>query len=225
MYDVFFICYKESNREENWQRLLEFHGNARKISGITGISEAHVLCNELSTTDRFWTVDGDNWLLGPLEIQEDYPQDLLFFNAVDPIDRTVSSIGGVKLWRKSSFINKDMSKGDFCKHATSTSMLVQKTLSIHKYDNTPQEAWQHTFRHMVKCFSGIIGMECLPLNIKLKEQHRDLNKYSYQGYLDAKKYVDECNGDFEKINLINDYTWLNSKCPEEILSESIQKIK
>jgi hypothetical protein len=217
MFDVFFICYGESNQEENWQRLLEFHSNAQKISGVTGISEAHMMCNELSTTERFWTVDGDNWLLQKLEIFNDHPQDLIFFNAKDPIDGNVSSIGSVKLWRKNSFINKDMSKGDFCKNATSTFMLVPKTLSIHKYDNTPREAWQHTFRHMVKCFSGIIPEECLFLNIKISEGHKNLNKYSYRGYLDAKKYVIECKGDFEKINLINDYNWLRSKCPSEFL--------
>ena len=219
MYDVFFICYNESNQEENWQRLLEFHSNARKISGVKGISEAHMMCNDLSTTDRFWTVDGDNWLLETLELREDYVQDLLFFNAKDPINGYVSSIGGVKLWRKNSFINKDMSKGDFCKYATSTSRVLPKTLSIHKYDNTPQEAWQHSFRHMVKCFSGIIPKEALQLNINLLEEHKSLNKYSYQGYLDAKQYVDQYNGNFEKLNLINDYDWLISKCPAEFLSK------
>jgi hypothetical protein len=215
MYDVFFICYGESNQEENWQRLLEFHSNAQKISGIKGINSAHILCNELSNTDRFWTVDGDNWLLERLELQEDYSQDLIFFDARDPIDGIVSSIGGVKLWRKNSFVNKDMSKGDFCKYATSSSLLIKKTLSVHKYDNTPQEAWQHTFRHMVKSFSGIIGIECLPMNIKQVEAHKHLNKYSYQGYLDAKHYVEECKGNFEKINLINDYEWLSTKYPKE----------
>lgn len=217
MFDVFFICYRESNQEENWQRLLEFHSNAQKISGVTGISQAHMMCNELSSTDRFWTVDGDNWLLKPLDVSEDYEQDLIFFNAIDPIDDDISSVGGVKLWRKNSFTNKDMSKGDFCKYATSSSFLVQNTFSIHKYDATPQEAWQHTFRHMVKCFSGIIDKGCLPLNIRLKEQHEFLNKYSYRGYLDAKEYVDECGEDFDKINLINDYDWLISKCPKEFM--------
>ncbi len=216
MFDVFFICYGESNQEENWQRLLEFHSNAQKISGVTGIAAAHMICNDLSTTDRFWTVDGDNWLLAKLEITEEYPQDLLFFDARDPIDGSISSAGSVKLWKKDSFINKDMTKGDFCKYATYSSVLIKKTMSIHKYDNTPQEAWQHSFRHMVKCFSGIIPKECLPLNIKQLEKHKNLNKYSYKGYLDAKQYVEECDGDFEKINLINDYNWLRSKCPVEI---------
>ena len=50
MYDVFFICYDESNHEENWQRVLKFHSDAQKITNVDGISQAHLLCNELSKT-------------------------------------------------------------------------------------------------------------------------------------------------------------------------------
>jgi len=216
MYNVFFICCGESNQEENWQRLLEFHPDARKISNITGISEAHLMCNELSITDRFWTVDGDNWLLEKLELAEEKDEDLIFFTSVDPIDGSVSTIGSVKLWRKNSFINQDMSKGDFCKHATKTSAAIEKILSIHKYDNTPEEAWRHTFRHLVKNMAGIIPRDCLPLNISRVKKHKKLNPYSYRGYLDAKQYIKECKGDFQKINLVNDYNWLKLKCPKEM---------
>jgi hypothetical protein len=216
IYDIFFICYDESNREKNWQRLLEFHNNAKKISGINGIAEAHLTCDKLSTTEKFWTVDGDNWLLEPLVLDYEYQQDLLFFKAIDSIDNTVSSIGAVKLWKKSSFINKDMSKGDFCKNATETSLVVNKTFSVHDYATAPEEAWRHTFRHLVKSLSGIIGKTALQINLDRMEKHKSLNQYSYRGYLDAIEYVKECNGDFDKLNLINDYDWLKSKCPKEM---------
>jgi hypothetical protein len=210
MYDVFFICYDESNREENWQRVLEFHPNAKRIDDIKGISNSHMMCNKLSTTSHFWTVDGDNWLLEELNHTETKDEDLIFYTALDCIDSSVSTIGAVKLWKKNSIINPDMSKGDFCKNATKNSVVVLKSLSIHKYDNTPYEAWRHTFRHMVKSFSGIISHEALELNLINMQKHKDLNQYSYRGYLDAKEYVKRCNGDFNKINLINDYDWLPS---------------
>jgi hypothetical protein len=63
---------------------------------------------------------------------------------------------------------------------------------------------------MVKSFSGIISHEALELNLINMQKHKDLNQYSYRGYLDAKEYVKSCNGDFNKINLINDYDWLPS---------------
>lgn len=209
-YDIFFISYRESNAEENWKRLLSFHPNAKRIHGIQGISDAHMVCNQLCKTNKFWTVDGDNWLLKELPKVVDSNCDLVYFNALDPIDGQLSSIGGVKLWTKNSIINDNMSKGDFCKFATKNSFVIQNTLSEHRYNSTPFESWCHAFRHMVKCFSGIISHEKLQQNIDIMEKHKTLDKWSYRGYLDAKKYVERCNGDFDKINLINDYDWLSA---------------
>jgi len=209
-YDIFFISYKESNAEENWERIKSLHPNANRIHGVDGISNAHMECNRLSKTDKFWTIDGDNWLLQKLPRTVAGNFDLLYFNSIDPVDGVTSSIGGVKLWTKDCIINDNMSKGDFCKYATKTSNVIQKTLSEHRYNATPFESWQHTFRHMVKCFSGIIPHNVLQKNIDVIEKHKDLDIWSYRGYLDAKKYVEECNGDFDKINLINDYNWLSA---------------
>ena len=208
-YDIFFISFKESNADVNWQRLKKLHPNAIRIQGIPSISGAHLKCNELSTTDKFWTVDGDNWVLESLPKEISLDVDLVYFNALDPIDGTTSSAGGVKLWKKNSIINIDMSKGDFCKFATKNSFVVQKTLSEHRYNATPYETWRHSFRHMVKCFSGVIPLDKLEFNVNILERHRYLNIWSYRGYLDAKKYVAKCDGDFKKINLINDYNWLD----------------
>lgn len=209
-YDIFFISYHESNSEQNWKRLLSFHPNSQRIQNVEGISNAHMLCNELSKTHKFWTIDGDNWLIHKLPRGVTANNDLVFFNAIDPIDGQVSSVGGIKLWTKDSIINDNMSKGDFCKFATKNSIVVQKTLSEHRYNSTPFETWCHTFRHMVKCFSGIITKDKLQENIQIVEKHKNLNIWSYRGYLDAKKYVEECGGDFNKINLINNYDWLSA---------------
>jgi hypothetical protein len=215
MYDIFFICYNESNRIENWNRVVELHPNAKMVYGVTDIAKAHLRCNELCTTERFWTIDGDNWLLDSLDVDE-YEEDLIFFDAIDPIDNYVSTIGGVKLWKKNSFINTTMDKGDFCKFATKTYKVIHKSLSIHRYDNTPEEAWRHTFRHIVKSLTGIISKEVLEDNLNRAKEHEHLNSHSYRGYLDALEYVKECGGDFTKINLINDYDWLSLKCAKKV---------
>jgi hypothetical protein len=216
--DVFFISYDESNREENWKRVLEFHPHAKQISNIKGISDAHIKCNKLSSTRYFWTIDGDNWLLKKLTAPEVINHPLTFFQATDCIDQSISSVGSVKLWKKHSFINNDMSKGDFCKYATKSSVLVEKVFSIHKYDASPYEAWRHTFRHTVKCITGILPQASVDGYLLNIEKHKDLNHHSYRGYLDGKEYAKECAGDFTKINLINDFDWLKSKCSKEMQS-------
>jgi hypothetical protein len=56
----------------------------------------------------------------------------------------------------------------------------------------------------------------LQRNIDFMEKYKDLDEFRYRGYLDAKKYVEECDGDFNKINFINDYNWLNLKCSQQM---------
>jgi hypothetical protein len=209
-YDIFFISYRESNAEQNWERVKSIHPNAQRVHGVKGISEAHMMCNQLSKTNQFWTIDGDNWLLQKLPKSVIGGFDLVYFNSIDPIDGQIGSVGGIKLWTKNSIINQDMSKGDFCKFATKNSIVIQKTLSEHRYNATPFESWCHSFRHMVKCFSGIIPLDRLQQNIDIIEKHKTLDRWSYRGYLDAKKYIESCSGDFNKINLINDYDWLSA---------------
>jgi len=216
MYDIFFISYNESNCEDNWQNLLTLHPAARRIKDIQGIDRSHMECNQLSTTEKFWTIDGDNWLLQKLPIDITVNHDLIFFNSKDPIDGVISSMGGVKLWTKNKIINPNMSKGDFCKNATRDSIVIQKTISEHRYNATPYETWRCAFRHAVKALSGIITKKVLEDNIlkfenqKLLDDGRNNAMWSYRGYLDAKEYVEVCNGDFNKINYINDYDWLKS---------------
>lgn len=225
-YDIFFISYRESNSEENWERLISFHSNAQRVDNIKGIDTSHLLCNALSNTEKFWTIDGDNWLLCELPEDESIlndENDLIYFNSIDPIDGEVSSIGGIKLWSKNKFINFDMSKGDFCKYATNSSVVNDKILSEHRYNATPYEAWCHSFRHMVKSFSGIIPLIRLQENIRIIEKHKQLNIWSYCGYLDARGYVIECNGDFSKINLINDYDWLEQKYKSSVYVADLKK--
>ena len=216
-YDIFFISYRESNCEDNWKTLLAFHPMAKRIHGIKGIDHSHMACNRLSATNRFWTVDGDNKVVAPLIYNNKAALnqfDLIYFQSRDPIDNTTSSLGSIKLWSKDKFINTDMSKGDFCVHATATKKSVNSILSVHQYNTTPFDAWKNSFRKMVKAFSGVVAPAALNANIDQFKNHINCvngtnnARWSYCGYIDAEKYSNECNGNFEKINLINDYDWL-----------------
>lgn len=221
MFDVFFISFDESNKEENWNRLLEFHPEAKRVDGVKGINEAHLMCNQNCTTSYFWTVDGDNFLLKSLSLPYEPREDLIMFKSIDGIDATISTVGAVKLWKKDSIVNKSMAKGDFCLNATKQYEEKQKVFSIHKYANTPYEAWKHTFRQTVKCYSGILPSSALEHIELTAPKHKDLNVHSYQGFLDAKEYVQECEGLFYKINLINDFDWLKSKYSKKMQSPLI----
>jgi hypothetical protein len=221
MFDIFFISYNESNQETNWQRALDLHPTAIRLHGIKGIDRVHIACNQLTTTEWFWTIDGDNWLLEPLEWNEyeDFV-DLLMFHAIDPISLNWTKLGGVKLWRRDSFINTDMSKGDFCLNATKEKRSPIKVFSRTDYNSTPYEAWKTAFRHCVKLLSIIFSNRPNAVNCNdyieqwknTKNKDNGINNaiWAYKGYQDAEQFVKMCDDDLSKLFMINDYAWLKN---------------
>ncbi len=219
MFDIFFISYNESNQETNWKRVLELHPSAMRLHGIEGIDRVHMAANSIASTDWFWTVDGDNWLLESLEWSDlvDYA-DLLMFYALDPITTKWTKLGGVKLWRKDSIINTDMSKGDFCLNATKEKHSPEKVLSRTDYNKTPYEAWKTSFRHCVKLLSNIIADRPLASNrndylehwknIKNEDTGNNNAIWAYKGYQDAENFVK--NNEPSNLFMINDYKWLQN---------------
>jgi hypothetical protein len=216
--DVFFISFKESNCEVNWGRTKELHPNAVRLHGIIGIDRVHLLCNSLSTTDYFWTVDGDNWLTESLDYDQDLDVDLLMFKAIDPIHKNLTLLGGVKLWKKDSIINQDMSKGDFSLNATATKRVLDYAYSVSKYNDSQYDAWKTAFRHCVKLMSVIFRSRPNAKNIDTYIEQwkscKDILEFNadwaYQGYKDAKEYVALYDNDLPALNKINDYLWLEA---------------
>lgn len=216
MYDIFFISYRESNCEENWQACRGVHPNAKRIHGITGIDRIHLACNSLSTTPFFWTVDGDNRLIRQLERATPPTTDLVMYHAIDPITEEYSSLGAVKLWRKDSFINTDMSHGDFTLNAVATKEMNTECFSISQYNASPFDAWRAAFRHCVKLLSVILADRSadnkeMYLNRwrQCRTSYIDNARWAYQGYLDALEYTKQYT-DMADLNNINDYDWLDS---------------
>jgi hypothetical protein len=215
--DVFFMSFKESNAESNWLRVKELHPNALRLHGIVGIDRIHLLCNQLATTDYFWTVDGDNWLTEPLQYNtSDIIADLTLFKAIDPLNDSTTALGGIKLWKKDSFINKDMSRGDFTLNATNSKQVVDKVFCITKYTDSPYDAWKTAFRHCVKLMSVLFRNRPNAKNIDFYiEQWRKCESidkpnanWAYQGYLDARNYVDQYDNQLDELRKINNYDWL-----------------
>jgi hypothetical protein len=220
MQDIFFISFQENNAETNWQRLLEFHPNAKRIHGVTGIDRVHVLCDSIATTEHFWTVDGDNWLLKSLEYTDPIKNDLLMFMAQDPVTNIATPLGAVKLWTKNKIINPNLDRADFTLNATANKKLVDNVYSVTAYNTTPYDAWRAAFRHCVKLMSVIFKSRPNAKNIDeyiarwRGTEHLDNGTnnalWCYRGYLAAANYVQQHDNDMTALNLINDYAWLNN---------------
>jgi hypothetical protein len=215
--NIFFISFKEHNCEENWLRLLSYHPDAKRIHGITGIDNVHMACNNLSNTEYFWTVDGDNWLTKSLEV-DNRTSDLILYKAIDPIHNAPTLLGGVKLWRKDAIINPNMNKGDFSLNATKEKIVLDRVFSITRYNSSPFDAWKTAFRHCVKLMSVILrsrpdakGIDTYINQWKESKNSIEQNsEWCYLGYLDAEAYVSKYDNNMFELNKINDYLWLES---------------
>jgi len=58
--DIIYLSYDEPNAEKNYNDLLQKIPWAKRVHGVKGSDSAHKACAELSETERFITVDGDN---------------------------------------------------------------------------------------------------------------------------------------------------------------------
>jgi hypothetical protein len=126
-FDLFYISYDEPKKEEFWAKLQDMAPWAQRVDGVKGFDSAHKACANLSETDRFITVDGDN-LVYPeffnleFEIPEQYKDCTLSWGAVNSINGLCYGNGGLKLWTKDFVLGmrthenakRDEEKVDFC---------------------------------------------------------------------------------------------------------------
>ena len=221
--DVFFLSYRESNCETNWQRVLELHPNAMRIHGVSGIDKVHMLCDSISSSEYFWTVDGDNYLLMKLEYTEKIENDLLMFSAIDPLSNTSTFLGGVKLWKKNAMNADALQMGDFSLNATANKKTIEKNFSISKYNQSPFDAWKTAFRHCVKLTSILLANRPNAKNInhylKMWSQSNhsaaENSQWAYNGYLDALEYTATHKDNKSELLKINDYAWLSNMFNEK----------
>jgi hypothetical protein len=160
--DCIFISYDEPNAEHHWADLLSKAPWAKRVHGVKGSDAAHKAAAELSSTERFITVDGDN-IVDPKFF--DIEIDLLSANLVDKqlswcgkniINGLVYGNGGLKCWTKDFVLNMktheaaadSASQLDFCWNNQYKQMANLHSVS---YNNaSPLQAWRAGFREGVK---------------------------------------------------------------------------
>ena len=164
-YDIIYLSYDEPNAEQNYADLCTKVPWAKRVHGVDGSDAAHKACAELSETDRFITVDGDN------RIRDDFlSQEIDFDENVDLTNRVISwrarniinglmyGNGGLKCWPKEYVLNMRTHENadpdnphaqvDFC---WNTEYVQMNGCYSDIYNNaTPQQAWRAGFREGVK---------------------------------------------------------------------------
>jgi len=162
--DTIFISYDEENCEENWADLQNKVPWAKRVHGVKGSDAAHKAAANLSDTDRFISVDGDN-IVDPdffdMELDFEHPKlkdKAVSWTAKNVINGLEYGNGGLKCWPKqyvldmhtheNAYSDDERNQVDFCWEDSYVQMINQYSIT---YPNgSPRQAFRAGFREGVK---------------------------------------------------------------------------
>lgn len=162
--DVIFISFDEDNCEEHWADIQNKVPWAQRVHGVKGSDTAHKAAANLSSTDRFISIDADN-IVDPsffdLELDFDNPKlhgKAISWAAHNYVNGLEYGNGGLKCWPKQYVLdmrtheNADTedqrNQVDFCWEDSYVQMTNQYSVT---YPNgSPRQAFRAGFREGVK---------------------------------------------------------------------------
>ena len=160
-FDIIYLSFDEPRCEEQYANLLSKWPWVKRVHGVKGFDNAHKACAEISNTDRFITVDGDN-IVDPkffeekIEIPETDENFVYSWAAKNAINDLVYGNGGLKCWpvdyvkhmKTHENAEEDNSTVDFC---WDTKYIQFEDIFCTTYPNgSPLQAFRAGFREGVK---------------------------------------------------------------------------
>lgn len=159
--DIFFITYDEPSGDQLWAHLQQIMPGAKRVHGVKGFDAAYKACAAQATTDRFFTIDGDNEVYPSLASTKLDPalydsSSVLSWSAKNSVNGLCYGNGGVKNWprRVALEMRTHESSGqpnasvDFCFQLNYFQM--PETLSSARVNDTAYQAFRAGFREGVK---------------------------------------------------------------------------
>lgn len=154
-YDVVFITYGESNKEENWANLCKYVEKPKRVDDVDGIVYAHKEAARLVDTPMFFVVDGDCeifespfWPLIPTN--DDFMMTHVW-PSINPVNGLVYGYGGIKMFPTSLVLEADPEKiVDFTTSIGIGYRRYVQPMSYTRFNATPLEAWRGAFREVAK---------------------------------------------------------------------------
>ena len=160
-FDFVFLSFDEANAEELYADLLNLVPWAKRVHGVKGFDSAHRACADVSETDFFVTVDGDNkiyqeFLDQEINIRDDQHDHAWTWAGRNHVNGLVYGNGGLKLWSKGFVYSMNSHENavdpahavDFCWGPSYHD--VQGCYSTTINNGSAQQAWRSGFREGVK---------------------------------------------------------------------------
>jgi hypothetical protein len=166
--DCIYLSYDEPQKEEFWLKIKNMVPWAKRVDGVKGSDAAHKAAGELSDTERFILIDGDNMpdenffnlQLDFTDKDPNYKLAQYRWRAVNAVNGLRYGNGGMSSWTKSYVANmkthetsngSDTTAVDFCMDSSDNLYWAMHDCYSTTYPNyTPFQAWRAGFREGVK---------------------------------------------------------------------------
>lgn len=161
-FDFVFLSYDEPNAELLYAELNDMiPWGCKRVNGVKGFDSAHRACADVSETEYFITVDGDNRIYPEFldltaDISDNQRHDAWTWAGRNIINGLVYGNGGLKLWSK-SFVYSMKSHENSLDPAQSVDFCwspryheVEGCYSETISNGSPKQAWRAGFREGVK---------------------------------------------------------------------------
>lgn len=219
MYDIAFISYQEVNADENWTRLKSRFPFSKRVHGVKGIHQAHIVAASYCLTDMFWIVDGDAEILDSFDFEyktkdTDYVH---VWRSQNPVNDLIYGNGGVKLFPRQMTIDMDTSKPDMTTSISSKFRKMDEISNVTAFNTTPFNTWKSAFRECCKLASKVIDRQKTDETDErliawcTKGQGRKYGEESIAGARAGTLYGRENAGNIEALKMINDFSWLEEQ--------------
>jgi len=217
--EKFFLNYDDPNATENFIRAKKLFPTLTRFDTSDGIAQSHKNCSVKSFTDQFVVIDSDNYLLD-FSLDDFYDsvkeRDKIYvFRSRNPINDLEYGHGGIKVFQRSLFVEKEVI--DFTTSFVGHVQIVNKTLSIHKFNTSEFQTWRTAVRECAKLSAGII-----PNRRSSEDEYRlDIwtSKFNNVPYAEFAELGAKFGKEYGFINRnrplilkkINDFKWLKDK--------------
>ena len=227
--DIIFISNGESNAEEHWQHLLKVTENVPnrvvRIDGVKGRAEAYKAASDASNTAWAFNVFAKlkvnpefDWSWQPDRMQESKHY---IFNAKNPITGLEYGHMGMIAYNKKLVLENKPTGLDFT--LDQEHEVVPLLSGTAYYADSIDTAWRSAFREVIKLKddkSGDLETE-YRLSKWLSSSDDNLGIWSQRGAEDGIEYYDSVNGDFEKLKLSYEWSWLDDYFKQKYEKEHV----
>lgn len=158
MIPVYFLYNTEANRQENFDRLASIVSSAVAVSAVGNIFESHKHIASMCTSDRFYVVDADCWIVDGFNFDKKVElttKSVAVFRSKNPVNGLVYGHGGIKLFSRDCFSAERLDRPDMTTTLADSYIKLNIIASEHRFNYSPYAAWRTAFREAVKLSAGI----------------------------------------------------------------------